>query len=148
MPPPKKEKRVHAPPIFTEFKPSGYPNRLLKKTSLSIDEFESIRLADSLGLTHEEAAVEMGMSRSTFSRLIERSRKKYANLLVHGHAMIISGGPIHFSNNIYRCLECEQLFRTDLQTNIKECPECSSSNLLNLASGFGHGRCCIPDNQK
>ena len=66
MPRPKNDRIVHEPPIFTEFKPIGVKGRSLEPISLSIDEFEAIRLADYKGLNHEEAAEEMEISRSTF----------------------------------------------------------------------------------
>lgn len=80
MPRPISNRIVHEPPLFTEFKPIGIPVRSLEQVKLSLDEYEAIRLADRIGLSHEEAAEEMGISRSTFSRLIEKSRKNWLNL--------------------------------------------------------------------
>ena len=50
--------------------------------SMPITLVSTFLLADYAGLTHEEAAEEMQISRSTFSRLIEQSRKKIADFII------------------------------------------------------------------
>ena len=145
---PKNDRIVHEPPVFTEFKPVGVAGRSLDQIALSIDEFEAIRLADYKGLTHEEAAGEMEISRSTFSRLIETARQKVARFMIQGKLLTIEGGNIHFRNNIIRCVNCGHMFKTTIGSSLAECPECKSTNLLNLAGGFGHGRCCTSINFK
>jgi predicted DNA-binding protein (UPF0251 family) len=146
MPRPKNERVVHKPPIFNEFKPVGVAGRLLKQTSLSLDEYEAFRLADHQGLSHAEAAEEMEISRSTFTRLIEQARKKIAGLIINGSMLLIEGGNIHFRKNIIRCLSCGYMFDMNINSSFTECPECHSTNLLNLAGGFGHGKCCTDRN--
>lgn len=143
---PKIKRMVSKPPLFSEFKPLGSQMRLLKGVELSLDEYEAFRLADYEGLSHEEAAEEMEISRSTFTRLIEKSRKKIAELIVNGKYLTIDGGNIHFRKNIIRCNDCGYLFKINFQSSFKNCPECNSSNLVNLAGGFGHGRCCAKFN--
>lgn len=143
---PKSKRIVHKPPIFTEFKPIGIAGGLLGQISLSLDEFEAFRLADHIGLTHAEAANEMEISRSTFTRLIEEARKKIAGLIVNGNILSIEGGNIHFRKNIVRCMSCEHMFDMNINTSFTECPLCHSTNLLNLAGGFGHGKCCTDRN--
>ncbi len=134
---------VHEPPLFTEFKPLGVSGRSLAHITLSLDEFEAARLADYIGMSHEEAAAEMEISRSTFTRLVEAARKKIADFIVQGKLLSIEGGKIHFRNNIIRCLDCGYMFKTNIGISFTECPECKSANLQNLAGGFGHGRCCV-----
>jgi predicted DNA-binding protein (UPF0251 family) len=146
MPRPKSNRIVYEPPIFTEFKPVGIAGRSLKNLFLSIDEFEAIRLADYICLSHEEAAEEMEISRSTFTRLIEQARKKVADFIVQGKLLTVEGGNIHFRNNIINCLDCGHMFKTKIGITLEECPECKSKKLLNLAAGFGHGKCCVGNN--
>ena len=145
---PERERSVYTPPFFTEFKPIGIPSKLLKETLLSLDEYEAFRLADHMGLSHNEAADEMEISRSTFTRLIEKARKKIADFLIEGQVLTIDGGNIHFRNNIIRCRDCGYMFKTKIGASFTECPECKSKNLLNLAGGFGHGRCCQKNNHQ
>ncbi len=142
MPRPKNRRYVFEPPLFTEFKPVGVAARTLRANSLALDEYEAIRLADYQGLSHEEAADEMGISRSTFSRLVVGARKKVSDSIVNGKMLTIEGGQIHFRNNIIRCMNCGNIFKIKISNALLRCPECGSANLQNLAGGFGHGRCC------
>jgi predicted DNA-binding protein (UPF0251 family) len=142
MPRTEKNRIVHTPPLFSEFKPIGVPVHELMNVILTLDEFEAFRLADYIGLSHAEGAEEMGISRSTFTRLIEKSRKKVADFIIEGRVLSIEGGNIHFRNNIIRCQDCGQMFKTTIHKEVKECPHCHSTKLLNLAGGFGHGKCC------
>ncbi|MCK5027771.1 MAG: DUF134 domain-containing protein [Candidatus Pacebacteria bacterium] len=148
MPRPKNDRIVNEPPLYVEFKPIGVAGISLNQVLLTLDEFEATRLADYRGLSHEAAADEMNISRSTFSRLIEASRKKIADFIIHGKLLTIDGGNIHFRNNIIKCQSCGHMFRIKFGDEIKECPSCNSTSILNLAGGFGHGKCCNNRNQK
>ena len=148
MPRPEKNRTIYKPPIFSEFKPTGISGRSLNQVVLSLDEYEAFRLADYDGLSHEEAADEMEISRSTFTRLIEKARKKIADFIIQGKLLTIEGGSIHFRNNIIQCEDCGYMFKINIGVSFTECPECKSKNLVNLAGGFGHGRCCVNKNQK
>ena len=145
---PQDDRIVHEPPLFSEFKPLGIKGQELEQVLLALDEFEAFRLADYIGLSHAEAAEEMGISRSTFSRLIEKTRKKIADFIIQGKLLTIEGGSVHFRNNIIRCQNCGHMFRTSISNTISECPACHSKNLINLAGGFGHGKCCHYNHQK
>ena len=142
MPRPQSNRIVHEPPVITGFKPMGIPGSSLRQIQLSLDEFEAMRLADYQGMSHEEAAEEMGISRSTFSRLIEKARSKIAEFIIKGRLLSIEGGNVHFRKNIIQCAECGHMFRTNIDADVSECPECRSTRLINHAGGFGHGRCC------
>jgi predicted DNA-binding protein (UPF0251 family) len=145
---PKKERIVKIPPLFSLFKPAGVRQKDLKFTELSLDEYEAIRLTDYLGLDHLEAAEEMEISRSTFSRLIEKARRKMAAFLIDGTALNIQGGNIHFRKNLIQCLDCGFVFNMDFSQKIESCPNCNSANLKDLAGSFGHGRCCRNRNSR
>ena len=67
MPRPLKMRSVQRPPLHGGFKPTGVKARFLKDITLTLDEFEAIRLADYEGQDQIEAAAAMGISRSTFS---------------------------------------------------------------------------------
>ncbi len=142
MPRPQKKRSVHRPPLHAGFKPTGVRSRFLEDITLSLDEFEAIRLADFLGKDHNDSAVEMGISRSTFSRLVERARHTVAQFLILGKHLQIEGGEIHFHGNVIRCLTCGELMNIPFDSNTTRCQNCGSTNLVDLAHGFGHGRCC------
>jgi len=148
MPRPKNNRLVFEPPVFKSFKPIGIKGAELESVVLSLDEFEAFRLADQMGFSQQEAAEEMEISRPTFTRLIEIARKKIADFIIGGKILEIEGGNIHFKNNIIKCLDCGHMFRTTFNDEVLECPSCRSKRLLNLAGGFGHGKCCTNRNQK
>lgn len=95
---PKHCRTVSGRPAALIFKPAGVPKRKLKVTTLSIDEFEAIRLADHLSMYQEEAAEKMGVSRQTFGRIIAEARGKVARMLVYGQALHIEGGNVEISD--------------------------------------------------
>ena len=142
MPRPQKKRIVHRPPAHTRFKPTGVRSSFLEILPLTLDEFEAIRLADYEGYDHADSALEMEISRSTFSRLVERARRKVAEFLIEGRHLQIDGGEIHFQNNVMRCGDCGYLLTINFDSDQVTCPSCGSRNLIDLAGGFGHGRCC------
>ena len=71
------------------FKPCGIKDDELQRVFLQEDEMEAIRLSDYEGLYQQECADKMGISRTTFSRLIESARKKIADAFVNTKALNI-----------------------------------------------------------
>lgn len=94
MPRPFCSRRVTGQPAVFVFKPAGIPTALLDEVVLTLDEFESVRLADLERFYHEQAAAQMRVSRPTFSRIIDLARHKIADALIHGKALRIEGGPV------------------------------------------------------
>lgn len=139
---PQKARIVHRPPVFSMFRPNGVPPSILKEINLSIDEFEAIRLADYEKLEHGEASEFMGISRSTFTRLIETARNKMSIFIVEGALLSISGGNIQFSRNIIKCNECGAFSDTEIDSENSKCSACGSENIISLAGTFGHVKCC------
>jgi predicted DNA-binding protein (UPF0251 family) len=142
MPKPRKDRIVAQPPLFRSFKPAGQRRRQLPKIILSLDEYEAIRLADYLGYDHSKAAVEMEISRSTFTRLVEKARHKLAQFILAGKELAISGGKIHVKGNRMRCLDCGEIFLSDFEATSAICQRCNSVNIEDLARSYGHDRCC------
>ena len=139
---PQKNRIIKEPPVFSQFKPVGIMGRIVETVVLSLDEYEAFRLSDHLGFSQEEASSEMEISRPTFTRLIETARKKVSEMIVNGKMLIIEGGNIHFRKNLIRCRNCGHMFNINIEDDIRKCPSCGSEQLVNLAGGFGHGRCC------
>jgi predicted DNA-binding protein (UPF0251 family) len=71
------------------FKPSGVPLNDLRRVPLEPDELEALRLADLQELTQEQGAQLMGISRSTFQRILARARRQVALALVEGAALVL-----------------------------------------------------------
>ncbi len=140
---PKKNRNVGSPPRFSRFKPVQVPVVELEPIILSLDEYEALRLADYKGLDQADASELMGISRPTFTRLVEKARLKIADFLINGKSLQIEGGVVHFIGNRIRCLNCGFIVEQDINDDvIIRCPKCGSRNLQNLAEQFGHGQCC------
>jgi predicted DNA-binding protein (UPF0251 family) len=105
----------------------------LARTVLSVDEYEAIRLADHLGLEHLEASHLMGISRPTFTRLVEKARNKVAESLVEGRELIIFGGNFRLARTLFRCRDCEDVIPGDSETGLSTCPECKSDDVEDLS---------------
>ena len=60
---------------------------MLDEVVLTLDELEALRLADLEGLYHDRAAERMGISRTTFGRILSEARKKVADALVGGKVL-------------------------------------------------------------
>ena len=84
-----KERYIDADHSHVCFKPCGIKRNELERVVLGEDEMEALRLADYEGLYQQECADKMGISRTTFSRLIESARKKIADALLHTKAIRI-----------------------------------------------------------
>ncbi len=123
-------RRVACEPETHTFKPQGVPLSALDKVTMTVDEFEAIRLADLEGLYQEPAAERMGISRPTFGRIIESAHKKVADALVNGKTLKIEGGQIKvLGERLFRCNDCRHPWSVPYGTGRPaECPQCKSGN--------------------
>jgi len=117
----------------------GIPARLLDVVDLSVDEYEALRLADYEGLEHKEAAEKMGISRPTFTRLIDQARKKFASGIIEGKEISIEGGNFQFLQHVARCRNCGSTYNYTQHAPDK-CPECNEEDLENLNLYYQRGR--------
>jgi len=63
-----------------------------ENVSLTVDEYEVIRLLDYVGLNQEECSKHMEISRTTVTSIYNEARKKMATAIVEGRELVISGG--------------------------------------------------------
>ena len=90
MPRPARCRRIAQMPLYRSFSPDdAEPSEEVRMT---VDEYETIRLLDSEGLTQESCAVRMNVSRTTVTAIYESARRKAADALVHGKRLLIAGG--------------------------------------------------------
>ena len=151
-------RRVGCLPGSRYFKPRDVPLSILETVVLTVDEFESIRLADLEGLYQEHAAEKMGISRQTFGRIIESAHRKVAEALVRGKALRIEGGEIEIpSERKFRCYDCHHSWGLPYGTGRPgSCPTCNSENIGRAeedrgkggGAGRGQGRCCRQTRKK
>ena len=89
MPRPKKLRICEGGMFEKAFKPTKIPMGKLRKIEIMRDELEALKLCDLTGLTQEQAGQKMGVSRGTVQRILTVARKKVAEALVEGAALII-----------------------------------------------------------
>jgi len=87
----KKERTIDADFSGVCFKPCGIKRLDLQSVELNEDEMEAIRLSDFEELYQQESADKMGISRTTFSRLVQSARKKISDALLNKKALKIKG---------------------------------------------------------
>ena len=97
MPRPQNFRRIGGVPCCRVYKPQGVPRSALQQVILTEDEWEAVRLADGEGLYQEQAAERMNISRQTFGRIIDSARKKIADALTGGKALVIEGGAVEMA---------------------------------------------------
>ena len=79
----KKVRLIQEMPKIQQFSPRGKAGRP-DEVELKIDEYEALNLADCKGYSQAEGAVEMGISRASFGRILRSARKIVATALVEG----------------------------------------------------------------
>ena len=89
MPRPCIRGRIRGRPNSSYFKPAGVRTMDLEETSLSLDEFEAIRLIDFQEISQKEAAEKMKISQPTLSRILKSGRKKISDAIINGKAINI-----------------------------------------------------------
>ena len=82
-------RRVSGRPNSDYFKPAGIRMIDLVETSLSIDEFEAVRLIDFKEIPQREASKKMQISQPTLSRILKSARKKLSDAIINGKAIKI-----------------------------------------------------------
>ena len=65
----------------------------METITLRCDELEALRLADFEGLYQEACAQRMGISRTTFSRMLAQARRKVTDALLNGKQLIVVLNP-------------------------------------------------------
>jgi predicted DNA-binding protein (UPF0251 family) len=100
MPRKTKCRRVGHVPRANYFKPAGIPAVELEEVVLKIEEAEALRLKDLLGLEQVECAQSMGVSRTTFQRILVDAHRKVADAIIHGKALMVQGGDYHYDQNL------------------------------------------------
>ena len=98
MPRPQKSRRICCYPDYWSFAPDQ--DTANDTVTMSLDEFETIRLIDYQAKTQEQCAAEMNVARTTVTAIYDSARKKLAAALVEGRRIVISGGNYTLDNTI------------------------------------------------
>lgn len=94
---PHKCRRVCSPPGYKHFGPKEGPPR--EKITLTLDEYETLRLIDYEGLDQNQCALQMNVGRTTIQAIYARARQKVAAFLVGGFELAIEGGQVALSGH-------------------------------------------------
>lgn len=90
---PKKVRFIQKMPKIVQFSPRGRPGRP-DEISLTLDQFEAIKLADFQGFDQTRGAMVMRISRPSFGRILREARKRIADGLVNGKVIKIHMGDV------------------------------------------------------
>ncbi len=83
-------RRICYEPEYRGFSSEGIASA--ETITLTVDEYECIRLMDLEKCTQEQCAVKMDISRTTVAEIYSLAREKIAKAIVYGMPLIISGG--------------------------------------------------------
>ncbi len=121
----RKCRMVERMPLVGFYKPQGVPLTRLRGVSLPVEAFEAIRLVDDLGMSQEEAAERMAVSRPTLNRILAEGRTLVARALARGWAIRIEGGRFSLRDE---AVSCDTSDRTsfelgdDVDDGVRQCP--------------------------
>lgn len=99
---PRKHRHIQVEPKIRFFKPQGDNIQKNETIILSDEELEALRLKNLENLDQEHAAHQMGVSQSTFQRILQKLYRKIAVALIEGRAISIESE----KKNI-ECWECQ-----------------------------------------
>lgn len=146
MPRPRCCRRIAGNPACKTFKPAGAPASTLEEVTLTLEEYEAIRLADFKALYQKEAAAQMGVSRQTFGRAITAARRKVANALVLGRILRIEVSEAEAATlpqaREFCCQACGHAWQEPFGTGRPGgCPACGTGEFHRAGCG-GNGPAC------
>ncbi|MBM4235480.1 MAG: DUF134 domain-containing protein [Firmicutes bacterium] len=92
MPRPLKWRKVCCLPESNHFGPLDRRTSEDNAVTMTVDEYETIRLIDLEGFNQEECAAQMNVARTTVQGIYINARKKLAESLINGKVLFIEGG--------------------------------------------------------
>jgi len=121
-----------------------------KVVSLTVDQLEAMRLADLEGMSHNDAADFMKVSRQTFGRIIEQARQIVTLALINGKVLKIEcDSNIEFLDREVKCIECgcEWMLSGPKSNDIVKCSSCGSPEVIKRARCGKHCECPLRINK-
>ncbi len=105
MPRPRKWRKVCCLPSSSHYGPLNAQSDETTVT-MSVDEYEAIRLIDLEAFTQEECADQMGIARTTVQRIYQDARRKIAESIVHRRVLCIEGGDYRLCEGLEKTCRC------------------------------------------
>lgn len=141
-PRPKRRRMLQEPPFNSGFVPSNGEYDTTEGIVLLYEEYEALRLSDYEGLSQEEAAQKMDVSRPTFTRIYKATREKIATAFVENKQIFIDGGNVDFQASWYRCHNCGSVFKSrEKGEEDGVCRVCGSQDILPVQEAEGPENC-------
>jgi predicted DNA-binding protein (UPF0251 family) len=138
MPRPIKTRSIGYLPHVNYFNPAGAPDQMTGEVRIALDEWEALRLNDYLGLEQQECAGYMGLSQSSFQRILTSARMKLACAIVEGLTISIQGGNCRISGR-WRCRQCGHEWESSGAPELDALLQCPSCGTVSMPRG-GPGR--------
>ncbi len=140
MPRPHKKRCISERPKCNRFIPES---ENYDEIHLSLDEYETIKWIDAQGLSQENCATVMNVSRTTVQRAYASARQKIGLALVNVSSLVIEGGPINFGANIpfskhqWKDGECNMKIAIGLNNNqvSMHFGSCNDFRIINVEDG-------------
>ena len=108
--------------------------------TLTVAEFEAMRLKHFLGLNQKDAAERMGVSQPTFSRILESAHHKNTLALLQGKEIKVYGGNFEHKPSFkgYGCLNCNHEWEDPDATKERKvnCVKCNSKNVYYIVREY------------
>jgi predicted DNA-binding protein (UPF0251 family)/DNA-directed RNA polymerase subunit RPC12/RpoP len=144
MPRPRRHRCVQSAFEYDYFKPCVICRQDADEVVLKIEEMESVRLKDYLGMDQRDAASQMDVSQPTFHRILTEARSKIASALVCGRPIRIHGGTYRMATTSarkFKCYDCQHEWEEAYGTGRPQnCPKCGSTNLHRAEDDRGYVR--------
>lgn len=104
--------------------------------TLTIDEYETIRLIDKEGVSQEECSKSMEVARTTVQKIYENARKKIATAIVDGLPLHINGGDFLLCDGCCNKDICSDCYKQYYHSNYKK-PK--GDNIMRIAVTYEDG---------
>lgn len=126
-------RHIHSYPLSEGLKPRVVNKQLeepQKIIQLNLDEAEAMRLKDMVGLSQEEAAESMKISRQTYQNVLESGRKKVTEALWKGYGVeMVNNGNLLACCDM-KCEQCGSVYSINEQLDKERCPKCGHDKVV------------------
>jgi predicted DNA-binding protein (UPF0251 family)/predicted Fe-Mo cluster-binding NifX family protein len=136
MPRPCKRRRICQLPACRCFAPKNGSDTGNPPVTMTIDEYETIRLIDFAGMTQEQCAAQMDVARTTAQAIYNSARFKLAECLVNGKELHIQGGSYLLCEDDPQNQACSYKSSGHCRHNIKK----KENGIMKIAVTYENGQ--------